>query len=134
MELLYENLDYCILADLLKRNKLAREALIYLLDFKRRKKLEIKFKKHSIEIFNDDVSVSILMSFGFENSEYLEIKQKNNFYIVCFNIKTLEANKDKDFVQDLKWLDLNALFYHLLEFSNAKISHDLKTLLELKIN
>ncbi|UAM98134.1 hypothetical protein K8354_17945 [Polaribacter litorisediminis] len=134
MELLYDRLDYCFLADILKRNKLAREALVYLVDFKRHKNLEIKFKKHSIEIFNDDVSVSIFMFLGFENSEYLEIKKKPNFYIVCFNFYSLKVNKNKNFVQNLKWLDKNTWFYALLEFSDDRICQDLRGIKNLNLN
>lgn len=71
---------------------------------------------------------------GFENSEYLEIKQKSNFYIICFNRCTLEVNKKKDFAKNLKWLDINAWFYNLIEFSDDKICQDLRTIKELNLN
>lgn len=58
MELHYDRLNYCYLANILEGNKLARESLVYLVDFKRHKDLEVKFKKYSIEIFSDHVSVS----------------------------------------------------------------------------
>ena len=134
MKLHYEKLDNSILQVLLEKNKLARKALVYLVDFKRHRNLQIKFKTHSIEIFNDVVSVSILLSIEFEESEYLEIKQKSNFHIICFNIQTLEVCKDREFIKNLKWVDTYAWFNNLLEFAETRICCDLKTIKGLNLN
>lgn len=124
MELFYDRLNYNNLLDILKRNKLAREALVYMVDFKRYKDLEVKPKRNSIEIYNKDVSVVIHLFFGCVHDEYIEDKQQLNCYIISFSLYIAELLS----CNQVKYLNINTWINIMIEFSEDSFCQDLKTI------
>ncbi|UAM98136.1 hypothetical protein K8354_17955 [Polaribacter litorisediminis] len=132
MELFYDRLHYNNLLDILKRNKLARESLVYMVDFKRHKDLEIKPKRYSIEIYNKDVSVVIYLFNGCVYDEYIEVKQQLNCYIIDFSlyISGLHNTEFGDYNR-VKYININAWINLMIEFSEDSFCQDLKKLKKL---
>lgn len=133
MELFYQKMNLNQLLKTLKENKKVRESLIYMITFKKIKKLKVLPKKHSIEIFNDEISVSILLYVGFELEEYNELKLKTNYHIVSFN-RYNKLIEFKEFESEIKYINLYSWFYTILSFSKNKFCTDLKIIRDFNLN
>lgn len=60
------------------------ESLVKIVDNKLHSNLRVEAKPHSIEISNDEISVSVIFFSGFELNEWLTIKDHSNPYLICF--------------------------------------------------
>jgi hypothetical protein len=82
------------------------ESLVKIVDNKVHSKLRVEAKPYSIEISNEEISVSIIFFSGFELNEWLTIKDHSNPILICFcsvipnmcefeglNVKYINRNK-----------------------------------------
>lgn len=128
MKIFFRRLDAHFLLGTLKRNELARRTLVYMATFKNYNDLKVEARTFSIEIFNDEVSVTILLFVGFEDEEYNKVSKKTNFHIVSFDesyVYMVEFDKIKN---DIKYIDNEAWFYTLFNRYNNKLTNDFKTI------
>lgn len=131
MKLFYERLEHNELLSALENNQTICKSLAYMTTFKKYENLKVVPKTHSIEIFNDELILSIILYVGFENNEYVENVNKSNFQIVSFQKTTNEMYEFTEFSNVIKFIEPKALFYTSLSFATDNFSNDLKTILEI---
>lgn len=131
MKLFYEKLEHNELLWTLENNQTICTSLAYMTTFKNYENLKVIPKQHSIEIFNDELILSIILYVGFENNEYVENVNKSNFQIVSFQKTTNEMYEFTEFSNVIKFIEPKALFYTSLSFATDNFSNDLKTILEI---
>ena len=131
MKLFYERLEHNELLSALENNQTICKSLAYMTTFKKYENLKVVPKTHSIEIFNDELILSIILYVGFENNEYVENVNKSNFQIVSFQKTTNEMYEFTEFSNVIKFIEPKALFYTSLSFATDTFSNDLKTILEI---
>lgn len=73
-----------ILLELLNEPEFSN-SLAYLVDFENHIDLRIIPKEYSIELSNNDITVSIIIYSGFELNEYYELKNRTNLHLVCLS-------------------------------------------------
>lgn len=105
MRLFYERLEHNELLWALENNQTICRSLAYMTTFKEYKNLKVIPKQHSIEIFNDEVLLSIIFYVGFEKNEYVENTDKTNFQIVSFNRFTNEMLEFAKFKNEIKYIE-----------------------------
>ena len=79
MEFIYEKLEHNELLNTLKNNKTVCNSLVYMVTFQFYDELKVVPKKHSIEILNENISLSIILYVGFEKEEYSNIFERKNY-------------------------------------------------------
>lgn len=131
MELFYERLEHDELLWALENNQTICRSLAYMVTFKEYQNLKVTPKQHSIEIFNDELVLSIILYVGFEQNEYIENKNKANFQIVSFNKVTNEMHEFAELKNEIKFIEPKALFYTTLSFSENDFCNDLKIILDI---
>lgn len=131
MELFYERLEHDELLWALENNQTICKSLAYMVTFKEYQNLKVTPKQHSIEIFNDELVLSIILYVGFEQNEYIENKNKANFQIVSFNKVTNEMHEFAELKNEIKFIEPKALFYTTLSFSENDFCNDLKIILDI---
>ncbi|MFN8326436.1 MAG: hypothetical protein U0T80_11960 [Flavobacteriaceae bacterium] len=131
MEFIYEKLEHNELLNTLKNNKTVCNTLVYMVTFQFYDELKVVPKKHSIEIFNENISLSIILYVGFETKEYSNIFERKNYHIVSFSKFTKEMQEFVEISEEIKFIEPKALFYTALSFSNDNFINDLKTILEI---
>ena len=131
MKLFYERIEHNELLSALENNQTICKSLAYMTTFKKYENLKVVPKTHSIEIFNDELILSIILYVGFENNEYVENVNKSNFQIVSFQKTTNEMYEFTEFSNVIKFIEPKALFYTSLSFATDNFSNDLKTILEI---
>ncbi|PWA09805.1 hypothetical protein [Flavobacterium laiguense] len=83
-DLFYERKEHQTLFWLLGNAEFT-EALVYLVCNREHQNLTVIASRYSIEIWNEQVTVVILLSTGLQNSEYQRIKIKPNLHLVTFS-------------------------------------------------
>lgn len=131
MKLFYERLEHNELLCALDNNQTICKALAYMVTFKEYENLKVIPKQHSIEIYNDDLFLSIILYIGYEINEYVENVYRTNFNMVTFNRFTSSMLEFSEFKNEIKFIDPKALFYTSLNFTNDEHCNDLKTILEI---
>ena len=131
MKLFYERLEHNELLSALQYKQTICKSLPYMTTFKKYENLKVVPKTHSIEIFNDELILSIILYVGFENNEYVENVNKSNFQIVSFQKTTNEMYEFTEFSNVIKFIEPKALFYTSLSFATDNFSNDLKTILHI---
>lgn len=130
MELFYNRLNYNNLLNILRTNQLARESLVYMVDFKRHKDLEVEPHSSSIEIYNEGISVFIYLFHGCVHEVYyqLELKSSNNHIISLSNFDA----KSKVY-KKVKYVSLDSWLNIMIEFSENSFCQDLKILKKIDL-
>ena len=131
MRLFYERLEHNELLWTLESNQTICKSLAYMVTFKDYQNLKVIPKQHSIEVFNDEIILSIILYVGFEQKEYIENKRKANFQIVSFKKVTNEMHEFAELKNEIKFIEPKALFYTSLSFSSDDFCSNLKTILEI---
>jgi len=131
MKLFYERLEHNELLWALENNQTICKSLAYMTTFKEYENLKVIAKQHSIEVFNDELILSIILYVGFEQKEYIENKRKTNFQIVSFKKVTNEMHEFAELKNEIKFIEPKALFYTSLSFSSDGFCSNLKTILEI---
>ena len=131
MRLFYERLEHNELLWALENNQTICKSLAYMVTFKEHQNFKVIPKQHSIEIFNDELILSIILYVGFEMNEYIENVNKSNFQIVSFQKVISEMCEFAKFSNEIKFVEPKALFYTSLSFADDNFSNDLKTILEI---
>lgn len=94
-------------------------ALAYLVSFKNYKNLEIIPKPHSIEITNNEISISVIIYSGFELNEYKDLQNRTNVHLVSLCSTLLEMFEFKD--MPIKHIDKLAWFFRVMEKSENEV-------------
>lgn len=131
MKLFYERLEHNELLWSLENNQTICKSLAYMVTFKEYQNLKVIPKQHSIEIFNDELILSIIFYVGFEKKEYLENYGKENMHLISFSKFTREMHEFEELKNEIKFIEPKALFYTSLSFANNEFCNDLKTILEI---
>lgn len=121
------HMDNNILFELIKENSDFSVALVYLATYEKHKKLDVIPYKHSIRIYNEKVTVAIVIYAGFEKNEYLEMKEEKNLHIITFSDTIpwmIEFEKLK-----IKQVDKMAWLFRILQDSK---NHKLKKINRIK--
>ena len=84
MKTFYRRIEHNTLLGILSHEEISN-ALAYLVDFKNHSNLNVIPHPYSIEISNEDITISVILFVGFETDEYKELKDRNNFHIVSFS-------------------------------------------------
>ncbi|HRG18886.1 MAG TPA: hypothetical protein PLP39_07325 [Flavobacterium lutivivi] len=131
MELIYENLENNILLETLKNNQTICKSLAYMLTFDIYEKLQVQPMKNSITIFNEKITISIILYVGYENEDLVEFKNIKKLHIVSFSKVTKEMHEFEKISNKIKFIEPKALFFTTLSLSNNDFCNDLKTLLNI---
>ena len=95
------------LLKLLKEPEFA-SALAYLVDFRNHNNLTISPKEHSIELANNEVTISVIIYSGFELNEYKDLQNRTNVHLVSLCSTLLEMFEFKDMpikhIDKLAWM------------------------------
>lgn len=131
--LFYENEEHQCLLWLLENSEFT-SALVYLICRRNYGNLKIIANKHSIEIWNSELTIVILLSTAFEKRYYESIKNMPNLHIITFStffitdfnldikdiyIKTIST---KEWFSKVLKRSKNEEIKRLYQLSNLKIS------------
>jgi hypothetical protein len=94
-------------------------ALAYLVSFKNYKNLEIIPKPHSIEITNNEISISVIIYSGFELNEYKDLQNRTNVHLVSLCSTLLEMFEFKD--MPIKHIDKLAWMFCVINKSENEV-------------
>jgi len=128
MELPYSNFEHCLLFNVLKDNDELKKALAYLLTFNEYEDLKAKALNHSILIFNDEISIFIILYVGFEENEFVENLMLNSHF-VSFKRNTSSMIEFKDV--DVKFIDKLSIVFTSISLSKNETLRDLLIFMEL---
>ncbi|GGD24423.1 hypothetical protein [Flavobacterium orientale] len=131
MNLFYERMEHNELLWSFETNQTLCKSLAYMTTFKEYDNFKVEPKKHSIEVFNDQITVSLLLYVGFENEEYVANCNLKNFHIVSFQKVTKEMIEFKMFENEIKYINSKALFFTALSFTENDLCDSMKTLLDI---
>jgi hypothetical protein len=130
-DLVYEIKEHQILHWLLQNDEFV-SSLVYLVCGREHENLNMISGLNSIEIFNDEVKVVILLSVGYVNKNYLKIKDVRNVYYIVFS----PLFNDESVLNDLNiiMISLKEWFHLIIRRSKNKDVNDrLQQLSNLKI-
>jgi hypothetical protein len=131
--LFYENEEHQCLLWLLKSSEFT-SALVYLVCRRNYGDLKIIVNQHSIEIWNEELTIVILLSAAFEKRYYESIKNNPNLHIITFSTF---FNSDFNFdIKDIyiKTITTKEWFSEVLKRSNNEEIKRLFQLSNLKIS
>lgn len=128
MELPYSNFEHCLLFNVLKDSKELKKAIAYLLTFNEYVDLKAKALNHSILIFNDEISIFIILYVGFEENEFVENLMLNSNF-VSFERNTSSMIEFKDV--DVKFIDKLSIVFTSISLSKNDALSDLRTFVNL---
>jgi hypothetical protein len=83
-DLFYENEEHQCILWLLESSEFTT-ALVYLVCRRNYGNLKITANQHSIEIWNDELTIVILLSVAFEKRHYESIKNNPNLHVITFS-------------------------------------------------
>jgi len=130
MQLHFPHLPQNILLELLNDPDFSN-SLAYLVDFGDHVDLRIIPKKYSVELSNNDITVSIIIYSGFELNEFYELKNRTNVHLVCLSDVIPEMvefqNMHIKFIDKLTWL------FSIINRSERDFVSKLKHLKNLRI-
>lgn len=124
----YTRIEHNILQRLL-RNREISSALAYMLDYSKHSNLEVIPKEHSIEISNDDITISVIIFVGFEGKEYEQVKNRKNLHLVSFSSVVPEMVEFRNL--NVKYIDNLALLFTTLACSEEPLAKELFSLKNL---
>lgn len=131
-DLVYEIKEHKTLHWLLQSDEFV-SSFVYLVCGREHENLNMISGLNSIEIFNDEVKVVILFYVGYENKNYLRIKDIRNVYYIVFS----PLFYDESVLNDLNiiMISLREWFHLIIRSSkNKDINDRLQQLSNLKIN
>ena len=128
MELPYSNFENCLLFNVLKDNNELKKAIAYLLTFNEYENLKVKALNHSIIIFNDEISIFVILYVGFEENEFLENLMLNSHFI-SFDRITNSMLEFKDI--EVKFIDKLAILFTAISLSKNETLIDFRVFLNL---
>jgi len=129
MKFHYENLSHNSLLWAFQNQPIICETLVYMATFKVYTNLKVLPQPHAITLYNEEVTVCILLYVGFERHEYLEHAGNTNFHIVSFHKGVLQMCEFEGIKDQIKCIDNRALFFSVLRNSSDSFCNDLKALL-----
>lgn len=120
-DLVYEIKEHQILNWLLQSDEFI-SSLVYLVCGREYENLNMISGLNSIEIFNDEIKVVILLSVGYENKNYLKIKDLQNVYYIVFS----PLFNDESVLNDLNiiMISLREWFHLIIRRSKNKDIND----------
>ena len=128
MELPYSNFEHCLLFNALKDNNDLKKAIAYLITFNEYENLKVKALNHSIIIFNDEISIFVILYVGFEENEFLENLMLNSHFI-SFDRITNSMLEFKDI--EVKFIDKLAILFTAISLSKNETLIDFRVFLNL---
>ena len=128
MELPYSNFEHCLLFNVLKDNNELKKAIAYLLTFNEYENLKVKALNHSIIIFNDEISIFVILYVGFEENEFLENLMLNSHFI-SFDRITNSMLEFKDI--EVKFIDKLAILFTAISLSKNETLIDFRVFFNL---
>jgi hypothetical protein len=129
MSFKYQRIEHNILLNILEDFDIAT-TLAYMIDFKNHTNLKVIPHDYSIELSNEDISISIILYVGFENEEYNRIKKNKNFHIVSLSDVVPEMVEFKDL--NVKYIDKLAFMNMIIAKSENNFAQKLNSLKNLK--
>ena len=132
MKFFYSRLSHCQLHNVLLSNSDLRNAISYLVSYKKHENLKVRANKNSIEIVNGEISIFIILYVGFEKQEFMKSKNKDNQHYITFDFSIIGMNEFKDI--EIKVIDKIAIFFIALSFSKDEKLIDLRTFLNFDNN
>jgi len=127
-EFFYRRIEHNELLSIL-RNEEISSALAYMLDYLNHSNFEVIPKDYSIEISNDDITISVIIYVGFELEEYENLKNKKNLHIVSFSRVVPEMVEFKNL--NVKYIDNLSLIFMTLSRSENLLGKKLFSLKNL---
>lgn len=125
----YQRIEHNLLLILLEDIEFAN-SLAYMIEYKNHTNLKIIPHDYSIELSNDEISISIILYVGFENGEYENLKKHKNFYVVALCDVVPEMIEFKDL--NVKFIDKLALMNTIIAKSENSFAEKLNRLKNLK--
>lgn len=106
--------------------------LIYLITRKEHQNLQVINYNHSIEIWNDHLTIVILLSVGIKNKEYLDLSPSSNIHFITFSRFYDDESIFKNVY--IKIIDLKDWFNEIMKRSKNEEIKRLSELSKLKIS
>lgn len=130
VDLVYEIKEHQILHWLIQSDEFA-SSLVNLVCGREYENLNLISGLNSMEIFNDEIKVVILLSVGYVNKNYLKIKDVRRVYYIVFS----RLFSDQSILNDLEiiMISLKEWFHLMIRRSKNKDSNRLHHLSNLKI-
>lgn len=133
MKMYYNHLENNSLLFELERNKIFCEALLYLVTFKKHTSFNVIPHPHSIEVYNNTVSVFIILYVGYEKLEYLQHIHDDNVHIISFSRIIVDMCEFKKTLTKVKFITPYAIFFTALDIAPDDIPiGELKYILNIK--
>lgn len=126
----FPHLPNNLLLDILQEPEFA-ESLVNLIDNKRHSNLKVIPKPYSIEISNEEISISIVIYSGFELNEWLTLKNQPNSQLICLNSIITEMVEFKDL--NIKYIDKLSWLFNTINNSENELVKRIKQLKNLPL-
>ncbi len=126
----YSNIFNNSLLHLLRQPDFAA-SLAYLVDFKNHSDLTVTPYDYSIEISNNEITIAIVLFSGFELNEYLALKNKRNFHIICINPIFLQMCEFEE--MQLKYIDKLSWFFSVINRSENELVKEINWIKNLTV-
>jgi hypothetical protein len=130
-DLFYEKKEHQILFWLLSNTEFTT-ILVYLITRREHQNLKVINYSHAIEIWNDHLTIVILLSVGIQNREYLDIRNNRNLHFITFSGFYADESIFKDVY--IKIIDLKEWFNEIMKRSKNEEIKRLYELSKLKIS
>jgi hypothetical protein len=127
----YERKEHQILFWLLGNSEFT-SILVYLITRRAHQNLRVINYSHAIEIWNNELTIVILLSVGAENKEYLHIGTKKNLHFIAFSGFYADESIFKNIY--IKIIDLKEWFNEIMKRSKNEEIKRLYELSKLKIS
>lgn len=124
----YENMGSCMLYYLLRDPEISG-ALTYMVVGKVHSKLNVIPLTNSIELSNSTITISVVLSVGFEVDEFLKLKERLNYHVVSFNYMAPRMIEYKGI--DIHYIDNAALLNYVIVLTKNKFGQKLRILKNL---
>lgn len=127
MELPYSNFNHCLMFNALKDSFDLKKAIAYSISFKEFNDLKIVALDHSILLYNDEISIYIILYVGFEENEYIQNLMLNSHF-VTFE-KGIETMTNFNEIE-IKILNKQALIFTAISLGKNSILENFDTFIK----
>lgn len=129
-DLPYRSIGNCTLFNLLRDSDISG-ALSYMLTGKVYNDLNVTAHDFSIELSNSSITISVVLYVGFEQNEYLKMKERQNYCLVSFNSSSHEINEFEGL--GIRYIDNVALMNYCVSLSANDFAQKMSDLKNLNI-
>lgn len=131
MQFHYPHIPNNLLLDLLQDSEFA-EALVHLAARNQYSQLEVIPQDFSIEISNNEICVMVILYSGFEQNEWLSVKDHPNLHLICFSEIITQMHEFEG--MNIIYIDKLSWFLNIINGSKSDKIKALRRLKDLSIS